>query len=102
MGEVRRTFAQVERDADGGTATLIGPRWSEPSERWGARSITDGAPRRSGDANSGDKLQREFIGDKARRAAQMERNQRTLVSEVAVFVMQTPAQAVCQRMLSML
>ncbi len=26
MGKVRRTFAQVERDADGGTAALIGPR----------------------------------------------------------------------------
>ncbi len=37
MGKVRRAFAHVERDADGGAAALIGPRWSEPSERWGAR-----------------------------------------------------------------
>ena len=26
MGKVRRTFAHVERDADGGAAALIGPR----------------------------------------------------------------------------
>ena len=57
MGKVRRTFAQVERDADGGAAALIS-------------EITNGAPRRSGQPNSGDKLQREIIGDKARRAAQ--------------------------------
>jgi hypothetical protein len=79
MGEVRGAFPQVERNADGGTATLIS-------------KITDGAPRRSGDANSGHKLQREFIGDKAHRAAQMERTQRTLGSEVTVFVMQNSAQ----------
>ncbi len=32
----------------------------------------------------------------------MERTQRTLGSEATVFVMQNPAQAVCQRMLGML
>ena len=47
-------------------------------------------------------MQREIIGDKARRAAHMERPQRTLGSEATVFVMQTPAQAVCQRMVGML
>ncbi len=36
-GEVRRTFTQVERDADGGAAAVIGPTWNEPSECWGAR-----------------------------------------------------------------
>ena len=46
-GQVRRAFAQVECNTDGSAATLVGPTWSEPSERWGARQITDGAPRGS-------------------------------------------------------
>ena len=43
--EVSGAFAQIERDADGGAAALIG-------------QIPNGAPQRSGQPNGGDKLER--------------------------------------------